>query len=251
MSEKKIRTRRYGLFRRIVHWTIFLEGAYLLVSGFQLNGILPIGLTGALYSYHVIVGLAFIGTATIFVYSTFAGGDYRWFSLRRIPYSLHYIFWETESWFHVRPRLEDPIKFDPARNDYAEKIVPSFAVVWWAYALLGLLMTFTGLADAFPSTFSFVYTVLNPIGLALTGVGGLPLILAVHRLSAVLILCVVAMHVYSNYCYKVVSSMVFGYRNETVVARGSSEGGAPAMGKTPAVQRSVAVAAPDESEPVE
>lgn len=234
---------RHGFSVRLVHWTIVLEALFLLMSGFMLNGVLPIGNPANLYSYHIIVGFAFIGTAFVFFYVVVAAHDYKWFALRRIPYSFKYIFSETAYWFRLRPRIEEPIKFDAARDEYVEKLIPSVIVVWWAYALMGIILALTGLSDAFPVTFGFVYTILNPIGLALTGVEGLPFILAVHRLVAVLLVCTVALHFYASFVYRLVGSIIHGYRYEPAVGGVAPRG--PAVGKIPGVQPSKVAASKD------
>ncbi|MDA4135186.1 MAG: cytochrome b/b6 domain-containing protein, partial [Thaumarchaeota archaeon] len=89
---KRVRVMRHGPFLRVVHWAIVFEGAFLLLSGFQLNGVFPIGLPDNLYSYHIMVGFAFIGTAAVLFYAELAASDIRWFSLQRIPYSFRYLF---------------------------------------------------------------------------------------------------------------------------------------------------------------
>ena len=83
---------RHDLIFRVAHWSIFVEGILLVLSGFQLGGIL----WGALLplsnvTFHVLVGIAFIATAAINLIGIFSGGDYRWVGLRRIPYSLRFI----------------------------------------------------------------------------------------------------------------------------------------------------------------
>ena len=212
---------RHDLAVRVVHWAIVFEGAFLLLTGFQLNGVFPFVLWD-LYSYHIIMGLAFIGTAVIFFYVVLAEHDYHWFGLRRIPYSIRFILSETRYWFRLGPKVdEDRIKFDAQRGQYVEKLIPSVIVVWWLYIFMGVILALTGLADAFPKTFAWEYTLLNPIGLALTGTDGLPWILAVHRLMAVLLICTVALHFYASVLYKLVGSIFIGYRNEPVAESGA------------------------------
>lgn len=223
MPEKTVRTMRHDLAVRLVHWAIVFEGAFLLLTGFQLNGLLPLGLPANIYSYHIIVGFAFVGTAVIFFYVALAEHDYHWFGLRRIPYSIRFILAEAGYWFRLGPEVdEDRIKFDARRGQYVEKLIPSVIVVWWLYIAMGVVLTLTGLADAFPKTFAWEYALLNPIGLALTGVDGLPWILAVHRLMAVLLVCTVALHLYASILYKLVGSIVIGYRDEPVAEVGVS-----------------------------
>lgn len=208
---------RHGLAIRIVHWAIVAEGAFLILTGFQMSGILYLGLPANTYSYHIIVGFAFIGTAFVFLYEVIAVHDWKWFSPRRIPYSIKSIVYETLGWFRLRPPPQESIKYDVQKQEYTEKLIPSVILVWWLYIVMGAVLALTGLADAFPGQFWFVYAVLNPIGLALTGTGGLPLILAIHRLMAILLIVTVAMHLYASVIYHLVPSIITGYRKEPVV----------------------------------
>lgn len=236
---QRIKTMRHGLAVRIVHWAIVFEAVFLMITGAQLNGLLPF-VSWDLYSYHIIVGFMFIGTAFIFLYVVIAAHDWKWFAPRRIPYSVKYIFEEAGAWFRIKPKVQETIEFDVATGEYVEKLIPSVIVVWWAYALMGAVLAFTGLAAAFPASFGFVYAVTNPIGLSLTGVGGLSFVLAVHRLVVVLLICTVAMHLYASAIYRVVSSMFTGYRDEPEV---SSTGIPPGL---PPVRPAVALASAPE-----
>ncbi len=213
---KTYRTMRHGLAVRLVHWAIVAEGAFLLVTGFQMNGLFYFGLPEITYSLHIIVGFMFIATAFVFLYTVVAAHDWRWFSLRRIPYSIRYIISETLYWFRLRPPLKEPIQFDPKRNDYVEKLIPSVIVVWWTYAAMGIILALTGLTDAYPAQFWWVSAVLDPIGKTLTGTGGLPFILAVHRLVAILLIVTVALHFYASLVYHLVPSIIRGKRDEPV-----------------------------------
>jgi methanophenazine hydrogenase, cytochrome b subunit len=222
---KTVKTMRHGLAVRLVHWAIVAEGAFLLLTGFQMSGLLYLGLPEYTYSLHIIVGFMFIVTAFVFLYTVLAAHDFRWFSLRRIPYSIRYIWAETLYWFRLRPTLEEPIRFDPKKGDYVEKLIPSVIVVWWTYAAMGIILALTGLTDAFPTQFWWVSAVLNPIGMALTGTSGLPFILSVHRLVAILLIVTVALHLYASLVYHLVPSIIRGYRNEPV----AESTGAPGM----------------------
>jgi methanophenazine hydrogenase, cytochrome b subunit len=213
---KTVRTMRHGLAVRIAHWAIVIEGAFLILTGFQIGGILNLGLPENTYSYHIIVGISFMGTAFIFLYTVLAANDWKWFTPRRIPYSIKYTVYEALVWFRLRPPLGDPIKYDTKRHDYVEKLIPSVVIVWWAYAIMGIVLAITGLSDAFPSQFWFFYDVLNWLGVAVTGVGGLPFILAVHRLVAVLLIVTVALHFYASIIYHMIPSIFGGKRDEPV-----------------------------------
>ena len=73
-------------------------------------------------------------------------------------------------------------------------MIPSVIVVWWAFVALGLVFILTGLALAFPIQFSIIYMIADPIGIALTSVGGFAFMLAVHRIATYLLVILVIMH---------------------------------------------------------
>lgn len=202
---------RHNLMFRILHWAIFVEGILLTLTGMQLGGIFGIVIfpTNNL-SYHILIGLVFIGTVTLFLYDLAVTRDYRWVGLQRIPYSLKYIMLETKAWFGRAAKPVEPELYDTKEEEYVEKLIPSVIVVFWVFVLLGLVLAVTGLALAFPDTFSFVYTILNPIGSILLGVTGLPFLLVIHRLATYLLIAVVVMHTYASFLYKLVGSMISG-----------------------------------------
>jgi cytochrome b subunit of formate dehydrogenase len=77
-------------------------------------------------------------------------------------------------------------------------------------------MVSVGLAPAFPSRFSFIYLVVNPVGSVLTGVTGLAFMLALHRLMTFLLLAYVLIHIYAALVFKMFTSMMTGRRKEKV-----------------------------------
>lgn len=219
MSLKRVNVLRHGLFFRVFHWLIFIEGVLLTLSGLQLGGILGITIfpTNNM-SYHVMIGVAFVASATLFIYDMAAAGNYGWFGLRRIPHSFRFIFAETKGWFGTGSKPEEPIIYDARKKRYAEKIVPSVIVPFWVTVILGIELAVTGLALAYPAQFSFVYLLTDPIGSALTGVTGLVFLMAIHRLATLLLVVLVAMHIYATFVFKLVGSMLSGRRNERGIA---------------------------------
>jgi formate dehydrogenase subunit gamma len=211
IDKKTITVLRHELLFRILHWAIFAEGIFLTLTGMQLGGILGIVVfpTNNL-SYHIMVGFVFIGTVTLFIYDLAITRDYRWVGLRRIPYSIKYIFLETKAWFGLSRKPEEPELYDAKKGEYVEKLILSVIVVFWIFVLLGLVLALTGLALAYSGTFSIVYTIVNPIGSTLVGVTGLPLMLAIHRLATYLLVAVVVLHMYASFLYKLVGTMITG-----------------------------------------
>ncbi len=213
-----VRVLRHNLFFRLLHWAIFFEGVFLTLTGMQMGGILGVTLIpGMVYSAHVTVAFLFIASAILLVYEMLVSGDYAWVGIRRIPYSFKYIISEAKAWFGLTPPMKEPIAYDPVKKQYKEKLVPSVIVVWWAYVVMGLIFILTGLALAFPTTFSIVYSIADPIGMALTSVSGLAFMLAVHRIATYLLVILVIMHAYASFLFKLLQSALWnGYRHEPV-----------------------------------
>jgi len=217
LSAPRTEVVRHDLLFRVAHWSIFIEGILLVLSGFELGGILG----GALLpisnvTFHVLVGIIFMGTAGIYAVGILSGGDYRWVSLRRVPYSFRFILSETKGWFAIRPPPVNPIAYDAENHEYQEKLVPSVIVVFWAFALFGIALALTGLSLVFPGQFGSVYWVTNLIGSTLTGTTGVAFMLAFHRLLTYALIMLVMMHIYASFIFKLVTSMITGRRNETV-----------------------------------
>jgi len=216
-SQQRTEVVRHDLLFRVAHWSIFAEGVLLVLSGFELGGILG----GALLpisnvTFHILVGIAFMGTAAIYAVGIFSGGDYRWVALQRIPYSFRFILSETKGWFGIRPAPANPIAYDTDGHEYREKLVPSVIVVFWAFAFFGVALALTGLSLAFPGQFYFVYWITDFIGSALTGTTGVAFMLALHRLLTYALIMLVMMHIYASFIFKLVTSMITGRRSEKV-----------------------------------
>ncbi len=212
-----VRVLRHNLFFRLLHWAIFVEGVFLTLTGMQMGGILGVSLFPSnTYSYHVSVAFLFIASAILLVYEMLVSRSYGWVAIRRIPYSFKYILAEAKAWFGLGPPMKEPIAYDTVKKQYKEKLIPSVIVVWWAFVALGLVFILTGLALAFPIQFSIIYMIADPIGIALTSVGGFAFMLAVHRIATYLLVILVIMHTYSAFLFKLVRSAIFGYRQEPV-----------------------------------
>ena len=227
-SLEQTRVVRHDLLFRVAHWCIFIEGGMLVLTGFQLGGILG----GALLPLsnvilHVLIGIAFITTAAIYAIGILSGGDYHWVGLRRIPYSFKFIIKETKGWFGLAPKPANPIAYDPATGDYTEKLVPSVIVVFWSFAIIGVVMALTGLALAFPQQLGIIFTVTDLIGGTLTGVTGMAFMLTLHRLVTFLLVALVMAHVYASFIFKLVTSMITGRRNERVAPHALGKGDLP------------------------
>jgi F420-nonreducing hydrogenase I cytochrome b subunit len=219
MSSYTTRVQRHTLFFRILHWAIFFEGAFMVLTGMQRGGMLPFGLAiypSNTFSYHIAVGILFIASSILVGYEMIMSGAYSWVGVRRIPLSFRYIANETRAWFGLFAPMKESISYDPATKRYREKLIPSAIIVWWAFVILGWILVPTGLALAFPTEFAFIYSIVDPIGIALTGVGGYAFMVAVHRLATDVLVLLVFMHIYSTFIYRLVQSIIIGYRREPV-----------------------------------
>jgi formate dehydrogenase subunit gamma len=217
MAEPKLEVVRHGGTFRVLHWVIFAEGALLTVTGFQLGGILGlVVLPAENFEVHLVTGIVYCITALLLVLEMVHAGDYRWVGLRRIPYSLKYIFAETRAWFSIGPKVSNPIAVEGDSGTYVEKLVPSVIIVFWAFLLLGAALGLSGLALAYPAQTGFLYAILNPIGRLLTGVDGLAFMLVFHRLMTFILIALVMAHIYASFVFKLVTSMITGRRAEKV-----------------------------------
>lgn len=220
MTQGRLEVLRHDSSFRILHWTIFIQGVLLTLTGFQLGGYAGIViLTTGNLAVHVITGIAYVFTALFFMVQMVQSGDYRWAALRRIPYSIKFMTAEGKAWFGLAPKPENPILFDRKQGKYVEKLVPSVIVVFWTFLLMGAVLGLTGLALAFPNQFFFVYVVANPIGQALTGVTGIAFMLVLHRLMTFLLIALVAAHIYACFVFKLVTSVITGKNKEKVTGQ--------------------------------
>jgi len=213
-----MRIYRHDLMFRVCHWLFFIEGVLLTLTGFQLGG----DMFGISFfplnnlSFHIMLGLLVIATVTLFMFDIAVGGLLFWWGPRKIPESNKFIIEEFKAWFNRAPPPANPIVYDQFRHSYVRKIIPSVVVSFWSFTTLGTFVMVTGLMLAFPSQFFFFYDIFNPVGSFLTGVSGAPFVLAIHRLSAELLVCLVSIHVYAVLVFKLVRSMISGYRDEEV-----------------------------------
>ena len=217
----RVKVERHGLFMRVAHWLVLVEGIILTLTGFQLGGILGISLFPSNnMAIHVMTGLIFIVTATLAVYDMIITGDYFWVSLRRIPYSFKYVLLETKAWFNRVPTPKEPVYYEVKKKDYGEKLIPSVIMVFWAFIILGILLALTGLALAFQTQMWFVYSITNGLGNLFAGAkitagtSGYAFMLTLHRLLTYLLILLVGMHAYAVFVFGLVRSMISGKKDE-------------------------------------
>ena len=122
---------------------------------------------------------------------------------------------EVKAWFSRR-RIEDPIRYDPKRGEYFEKVVPTEVLAWWIWVIVGLLMAFTGLALIYPNTLAFVHKICGAV-IADYGETSGAAVRAAHLMGAVLVIVVGIVHAYASWVYKMIRSVITGERNEPIV----------------------------------
>ncbi|MCS7121690.1 MAG: cytochrome b/b6 domain-containing protein [Archaeoglobaceae archaeon] len=215
ISGERIVVERHHKGLRFLHWLIFIEGVVLALTGMQLGGLYKIALTEQVWMIHVVVGFALICSCAALVYYMVATGEYKWFSIRRIPLSIKFFIKESKAWLGIGPAVEEPILYDKEKKEYVEKLVPTVIIVWWVYVVLGLVIIITGLSMVFPDMFSFFY-IVGEFFSQIFGGGDYAIIRALHRLSFYLLGTVVIMHSYAAWVFKLLRSIVFGDRAEPV-----------------------------------
>jgi formate dehydrogenase subunit gamma len=214
-----IRVLRHEIPVRILHWLIVIEGILLGLTGMQLGGIWGIRVlpAGGSWAVHVTIGMAWILTSLFLLYHLIVSGEYRWYSLRRIPYGFRFLMYEFKAWFvpASNPKIEE-IRYDKNRRVYIEKIMPTEIIVWWTFAILGVILALTGLAMAYPEQFSFVLSFFDGFKFIVGG-GAYSITRSVHLLSMFIVLGIVILHIYATWVYKMIKAMITGYRDEPVV----------------------------------
>ncbi len=217
-EESRLRVRRHTLLFRVVHWLIVLEGILLGVTGISLSSSLGLEFMeyGLARDIHLVSGFAFIATAIFFLYYFVASGEYRWYGLRRIPMAFDFFFAEVKAWF-LGKHVPEPIKYNPLKGDYEEKVVPTEVLAWWGWFVLGVGITLTGLALVFPEQFALVNRFWSAVFVDDFG-GRLTVATRMaHFLIASLILVVLIIHAYAGWVFRMLRSIVFGDRDEPVI----------------------------------
>lgn len=212
---QKVEVKRHSIFMRVCHWSIVITGILLGLTGLQIGGLYGFKfLPEQLYSTHIYMGFAFGALWGLFSYYVLTK-EWKWISLGRIPYSLRFMWEETKAWFG-KGHVEDPRAYDPKREDYVEKIIPTQVMVWWGYALVALLTGLTGLVMVFPETFWPVIAVCQALAPIFGTPNGFALVRALHLLGMYLFAVILIMHVYAVIIFGVLPSMITGKREEKV-----------------------------------
>lgn len=218
--EKRIPVERHDRLYRILHWLIVGEMLILLITGLAVSerlDIIPLLSRGLARSIHVVVAFAWLGTITFFLYYFIYSGEYRWFGLRRLGEALDTMVEEIRALLRGE-HLPEPVRYDPRRGEYVEKIYPTEVLAWWLWAVLWTIMATTGLGLLFPDTFGFVNRFWHAIVAGATRATVASR--TVHLVVALVIVAVVAIHAYLVIATGIWKGIIYGKREEPVVEHG-------------------------------
>ncbi|MCS7116245.1 MAG: cytochrome b/b6 domain-containing protein [Nitrososphaerota archaeon] len=205
---KRVRVVRHELTYRIFHWTFFVLGVILTITGLEIGGIFGnLPLIENVGAIHSVLGLALTFVLLAFFYYFIVSGEYHWYRLRRIPLSLKFFIMEAKAWLGIGPHVEEPILYDDVNKRYVEKIIPTEVMVWWGYVGIGTILIITGLILMFPESMGFLFQIFS-----------YAFVRSVHRFMMYVLVTVVIMHAYAAYVFGMLRAITFGDREELVKA---------------------------------
>lgn len=215
MKNNTINVKRHSLLYRVLHWTIVAEILLLIVSGMGVSEYVPLSFIsrGAARSFHIVLGLAWAGTATFFVYYFVMSGEYKWFGISRIGYAFDFFMHEVKCLVEGK-KVPHPVKYDEAKKKYVEKIVPTEVLAWWGWFTIWTIMALTGLAILFPASFGFINRLTDAI-IPRPGDGVMATRL-IHVAVSMVIIVYILIHAYASWTFGMVGSMVSGRNDEPV-----------------------------------
>ncbi len=224
-EEKRIPVERHDRTFRILHWLIVGEMVVLFITGLAVSetlDIVPLLSRGLARAIHLVVAFAWLGTITFFLYYFIYSGEYRWFGLRRLGEAIDTLVEEIRAFLRGE-HLPEPIRYDPRKGEYVEKIYPTEVLAWWTWALLWTIMALTGLGLVFPDTFGFVNRFWHAI---VTSATRAPVASrTVHLVVALVMVVMVLVHGYLVIATGVWRGIVYGKREEPVVEQPAMEHG--------------------------
>ncbi len=213
-EERKIEVLRHSALYRICHWTIVTTFLILLVTGICLGKIFNLKAPdkSLFLDIHFYSSIIF-GFAWFVMLGYIIAKEWKFFSLKRIPYGIRFFGAELKAWFGG-PHVEDPRGYDPEKGEYVEKIIPTEVLVWWMYFALAMLMGFTGLTLYF--NLDSIIRGFDPVARVLMVKDGYTLLRILHRLGMFVFCAIVLTHVYAVIIFGVIKSMITGKRFEKV-----------------------------------
>ncbi len=207
---RTVKVKRHPTLFILLHWVLFAETFILLISGFSLT----FGASRDVFrNVHIAVGSLWLGTVLFFLYYMFTSDEYKWLGLSRLSYAVDYFFKETKLFldgFKAHP----PIKYNPEKGEYEEKVVPTEVLSFWGWVLLFVLMAVTGLALTIPELFGCVAKVAHFVFDSYQNPFASLRIL--HFVLACVVVVFMIFHAYAVIVFGLLGSMISGYREEPV-----------------------------------
>ncbi len=212
---KRVPVMRHPKPYRFLHWLIVIEMVILLITGLNVSENFTIGLLsrGLARSIHLVIAFTWLATITIFLYYFIISGEYQWFGLRRLGQAIDALVEKIRAFF-TGEHLPEPIRYDPNKKTYIEKIYPTEVLAWWIWAAVWTLLALTGLALLFPDTFSIVnrfwHFIWPEYGKATAATR------TAHFLGGILVVVVVLVHGYMVIQADMWQAIIKGIRKEPV-----------------------------------
>jgi len=213
---KRVKVKRHPLIFRILHWLLFLETLLLLITGFSLSQ----GLNFEIFprylarNLHIVIGSLWLMTVVFFFYYFFTSEEYKWVGLSRLGYAFDYFMAEVRHFLDGK-RVPEPIRYDPVKKKYIEKVVPSEVLSFWGWFSLLTLMGITGIALIFPDHFRWLaniaHSIIPDFGRAFASLR------ALHFIIACFVMIFILFHAYAVFVFGLFKSMITGYREEPIV----------------------------------
>lgn len=212
---------RHSLLYRVLHWLIVAEVMLLLLSGVGVSDYLQFSLfgRGPSRSFHIVLGLAWMSTITLFVYYFILSGEYKWFGLSRLGHAVDFFVHEIKC-FVSGSHIRNPISYSVKEERYVEKIMPTEVLAWWGWFLLWLTMVISGLALLFPENFSFFNRIFHFVIPAFER--SVSATRFVHLAVSSLIVVYIIVHAYAAWSFGMMGSMISGKKDEPVAPSGGS-----------------------------
>ncbi len=221
-TEKTVRVVRHTKLYVFLHWLIVFEVIVLLITGLNLtlgaagSEVLPIFNRGVARALHITIGSIWLGTVIFFLYYFVISGEYFCFGLTNSFKSIDFFIKEIRL-FLLGKKLKHPIRYDPEKKRYVQKIAPPEVVAWWLWFTLWVLIGITGLALVFPSHFGVVLRFSH--WLIPSWVSPLSSTQILHGIIAVMFIVVMIIHAYASWYFGLLGSIITGEHDAPVVEK--------------------------------
>ncbi len=219
---KIVRVQRHPKLYVFLYWLIVFEVLVLLITGLNLtlgtpgSEVIPLFDRGTARTLHIAMGSIWLGTVIFFLYYFVISGEYFCFGLTNSLRSIDFFIKEIRL-FLLGKKLKHPIRYDPVRGRYVQKIAPPEVVAWWLWFTLWVLIAITGLALVFPSHFGIVLRFSH--WLIPSWRDPLSSVQELHGVIAILFIVVMIIHAYASWYFGLLKSIITGEHDAPVVER--------------------------------